>query len=49
MLQAIERRSAPMGSPNVIVDQSDVAAGDLKRGGAVTEDPLEREYVAAVG
>jgi hypothetical protein len=38
-----------MGRPNVIVDQSDIAASDLKRRGAVAEDPLEREDVAAIG
>jgi hypothetical protein len=38
-----------MGSPNIVVDQSNVPASDLKRGGAVAEDPLKREDVAAIG
>jgi hypothetical protein len=38
-----------MGSPNVVVEQSDVAASDLKRRGTVAEDPLEREDVATIG
>jgi len=38
-----------MGSPNVVIDQPDIAASYLKRGGAMAEDPLEREDVAAIG
>ena len=37
-----------MGRPNVIVDQSNIAASNLKRGRAMAKDPLEREDVAAV-
>ena len=37
-----------MGSAYVVIEQPDVTACDLKRRGAVAEDSLEAERVAAV-
>jgi hypothetical protein len=37
-----------MRSANVVIEQPDIAASDLKRSRTVAEDPLEGEDVAAV-
>lgn len=46
--EAIDRRGSSVCSADIVVEQTNIAAGDLKRRGAVAEDPLEREDVAAV-
>lgn len=46
--ETIHRRGSSVGSLDVVIKQSDIAAGDLKRRGAMAEDALEREHVAAV-
>jgi hypothetical protein len=41
-------RRIPVDLAQVVIEESDVSAGDLESRRAVAEDPLETEYVAAV-
>lgn len=47
--QSIDRRRQPLDNAQVVVQQIDIASGDLYRSAAMTEDSLEAENITAVG
>ncbi len=46
--EAVRWRRVTMDSPQVVVQQGDIAARDLDRRRTVPEDPLEAEHVATI-
>jgi hypothetical protein len=47
--QPVNWRRLAVHAAQVVIEQVDVATSDLKRRGAVPEDPLQREDIAPVG
>jgi hypothetical protein len=46
--KTIDRRGSSVCSADIVVEETNIGAGDLQRRRAVAQDSLEREDVAAI-